>query len=123
MSERKDIKTIIKPEADLNQKIDGWQGIKTNKELHVKYDPSKKTSVTHLDAIQADVNESEGVIKGFLKTQIKAENLIQQNLAELSGLQGLSFSTETDAKKESEFRKKVKEERERELREETEIKK
>ena len=116
----KNITSIITPEAELRQNIDNWQAVRTDKKLHVKYDPSQKTSVTHFDAIMADVNESEGVVKDFLETQVKSQTLLQENFEMLSGLAGLSFATEKDAKKEAEFRKKIKQERERELQEEIE---
>jgi hypothetical protein len=109
------IKNIVNKEQEEKKKINKWREEKLEEELHVKYDPSKKTSITHLDAIMADVNEGENKVKDFLSTQIEAQKLIKENFASLAGLAGLSFSTENEAKKEKNHREELKRQREMKL--------
>ncbi len=110
------LKNTLGQKPEIKPQINNWQNHELDENLHVKYDPTEKRSVSHLDAILADINESSQQVEEHLNKEYELKNLALQNLNFLGDLAdiglGLNFLNKDEAEKERKHREELKRERE-----------
>lgn len=109
-------KETLTEKPEVKTQITEWNGMELDENLHVKYDPTERSSKSQLEAILADINEASQHVEENLNKEYDLKNLALKNLDFLGELKdiglGLNFLGKDEAEKERKHREELKRERE-----------